>query len=331
MPQQFKKLFKKPKESFVAVNLGNFCLKGLIVKAGEPEGYFIEKNEGLSSERIKKLWAKEKILERKVRISIKNPTCLVRYFSFPKTDKKKLKQALFYELNKFIPFSPDEVYFDFCILKELGPSENLILLAVVKKRHIDEVLAAFRKANLKVSEVNLDSICLINLFLNNSHESKNINSCILDIGHNFSTMTILNKGIPFLTRDVKFSAKDIFQIISRVKNYSEAGIEKRLLSLEDSSQFLELIQDSISNICEEMKSSFDYFEVNKGERIDKLYLSGGLVSVKNIAHSFSDFLDMEVEILDVFSREKQNLDKSFFSKEFMPFKNSFSAAFGLIL
>lgn len=323
------KFIRKEADKFVAINLGNCYTKGLIVEGDKVIDYFIEVKGDLAAT-IKKFWIEKKISIKKVKISVKNPSCLVRYFPFPKMEKKRLKQALFYEMNKFIPFSPDAVYFDFFILEEVSSTQSSMMLAVAKKDFIDNILDIFGKANLRVAEINLDSICLTNLFLNNYGEDKETNSCILDIGYNFSTMTILNKGIPFLTRDVKFSAKEVFQIVSRIKDKSLSEIEKQLFSSESSSEFLKLTQDSISNFCNELKNSFDYFEVNKGELVNKLYLSGGLASMEGIEKVFAEALDMEVEVLKPISEKGLNLSEAFFGKEFTNFKNSFATLFGLI-
>ncbi|NQT28279.1 MAG: pilus assembly protein PilM [Candidatus Omnitrophica bacterium] len=323
------KFIRKEADKFVTINLGNCYTKGLIVEGEEVTDYFIEAKKDLAAT-IKKWWAEKKISTKKVKVSVKDPSCLVRYFPFPKMDKKKLKQALFYEMNKFIPFPSDEVYFDFFILGEISATQSSVLLAVAKKSFIDNILDVFGKSGLRVTEINLDSICLTNLFLNNYGENKETNSCILDIGYNFSTMIILNKGVPFLTRDVKFSAKEVFQIVSRIKNKSLSEIEKQLFSPEGGSEILKLTQDSISNFCKEMKASFDYFEVNKGELVNKLYLTGGWASIEGIEKVFTEALDTEVEVLEPILKRGPKLSQAFSDKEFTKFKNSFSTLFGLI-
>jgi len=330
MIPQWNNFLKKGGGDFVGINLGSYYLKGLVVKEGKVVDYFIKKKEDLSIA-IKKLWIEKKISAKKVKISVKNPSCLVRYFSFPKMDRKKMSQALLYEMDKFIPFPSDEVYFDFFVLGESAPTEALVLLAAAKKDFINQILESFEKNDLRISEISLDSICLINIFLSQYKETDETNTCILDIGYDFSTMTILNKNIPFLTRDVKFNAKDLLQVMSRLKDLSFSDIEKRLASSKGNKEFLELAQDAVSGLCEEMKSSFDYFEVNTEKRIDKVCLSGGLASVRGLTSIFSEALDAEVSVLDAFHQERGNLDKIFFDKKFDNLKNHFSVAFGLIL
>jgi type IV pilus assembly protein PilM len=320
------KFSDKKADSFVSINLGNYYIKGLVVHSGKVLDYFIKEKQDLSKT-IKEIWQGKTINTDRVKIAVKNPASLVRYFSFPKVDRKKMRDALFYELNKYIPFSPEEVYFDFAVLEEISPSELFILLAAAKKEFIQEILDVFEKEKLKVLEINLDSICLVNFFLNTYKESAGTNACILDMGYSFSTLTILKKTVPFITRDLGFGTKDIFQIISHTKNLSFPDIEKWLISSESHNEFLELAQDSILGLCKEIKSSFDYFEVNKGERIEKVFLTGGLAGVKALDSIFKDYLDIEVGTFN----NLKDLDISFSDERFNTFKNSFVVALGLLL
>ncbi|MDP2923391.1 MAG: pilus assembly protein PilM [Candidatus Omnitrophota bacterium] len=316
---------KTDTESFVAINLGNQYIKGLVVKGDEIIDFFLKEKKDIPTT-LREIWQEKKITTDTVKISLKDAATIVRYFPFPKLEKKKIKQTLFYELNKHIPFPPEEVYFDFSILEELNPSEIFVLLAVAKKEFINNILQIFEKEKMKVSSITLDSICLINLFLKNQAETK-INSCILDIGNSFSTLTILKKETPHLTRDIGFGIKDIFNIISHTKNMPLEEIENWFACVENHNEVLELSQDSISGLCKEIKSSFDYFEVNKGERVEKLYLTGGLTYIKNIDNVFKDYLDVETGFLD----NAQNLKISFSKEDFNRVKNSFSVALGLVL
>ena len=327
MPLLKDNLFKKPAESFVGLNLGNCYVKGLLVKENKISDCFSEKRKEDLPTLLKEIWQKRKIPTDKVKISIKNPSALIRYFPFPKVDKKKMREVIFYELNKHIPFSPEEVYFDFAVLEELSGSEIFLLLAVAKKEFIDGILEVFDKENLKILEINLDSICLTNLFLNAYKEEKKINNCILDLGYSSSSLTILKKEMPFLTRDIEFRTKDLLALVSHLKNMTIPDVEAWLLSLENHTEFFELVQDDLSNLCNELKSSFDYFELNKGERIERLYLTGGLASCKDIENIFKDILGIEVSILDNFKDLKIKIPQ----EKIANFKNSLSVAMGLVL
>ncbi|MDD5069169.1 MAG: pilus assembly protein PilM [Candidatus Omnitrophica bacterium] len=314
------------KKSFVAINLGNNSVKGVVVSANKIVDYFIEKKDDLPV-LLKDIWSKKRNLPEKVKISLKDPATLIRYFNFPKLDKKKMRAALFFELNKHIPFLPQEVYFDYAILEEASPREVFLLLAVAKKQFIDAIVSAFQNQGLKIIDINLDSVCLANLFLKVYKEEKNKNSAILDIGHSCSSLSILKDGLPFVTRDLEFNGSDAFSTLSHMKALPLKEIEAWVESPENSGEFLSLIQYSISNLAKEIKNSFDYFELNKGERVQTLYLTGGLANLAELNEVFSESLGLEVKTLGDFSK----LNLSLPDAEFDKVKNGLAVSLGLSL
>jgi Tfp pilus assembly PilM family ATPase len=106
-----------------------------------------------------------------------------------------------------------------------------------------------------------------------------------------------------------------------------AEIEKWIGLGQNHKEALELTQDTITSLCKEVKSSFDYFEVNKGEHIEKLYLSGGVTYISGIDSLFKDYLGIEVDFL----AKAANVNISVGGKDFQNMKNSFSVALGLVL
>ncbi|MCM8831156.1 MAG: pilus assembly protein PilM [Candidatus Omnitrophica bacterium] len=312
-------------KNFVIVNLGAYYIKGLIIKENKIIDYFIEPNGDFAT-LLKRIWQEKKITTNKVKVSIKNPFCLVRYFPFIKLEKKKLKEALFYELSKHIPYQPQEVYFDFSILEERSQNEVFLLLAVAKQEIINQIIETFKKQNLEVSQITLDSLCLINLFLDNYNDNNKQNVALLDIGYSSSTLIIIRKGIPVLTRELTFNVKDIFGVISNLKNLQLNQVESWIFSLHDKNALLELIQENIINLYKEMRTSFDYFEVNSGENINKIFLTGGLSSADILGKFLKDILGIDLEILSLGSNSEV-----FSDEKFKTFKNSFSVAFGLYI
>jgi type IV pilus assembly protein PilM len=321
----FNKFINKETQDFVGINIGNYFVKGLIVHNGVITDSFLKEKKNLP-ETLKQVWQEKNISTNKVKLSLKDHSTLVRYFSFPKIDKNKIKQTLFFELNKHIPFSPEEVYFDFSILEE-NPTELFLLLAIAKKEIVNSTIDIFEKEKKEILEIGLDSIYLVNVFLNSYKEERKINVSILDIGYGFSTLTVLKKGTPFMTRDLTFGTKDILNILSHIKNIPLDAIDKWVSAPENHKEFLELSQDNITALCREVKSSFDYFEVNKGERIDKVFLTGGLSSIGGIDALFKEHFESEVLFLDNLS----NLKTAISEDKFKILKNTFAVASGIVL
>lgn len=64
---------------------------------------------------------------------------IVREIDFPNTNIKELKEALGYQLESFIPFNNDDVYFDIHALYRIG-QDTKVLIVAVKKAALDHVL-----------------------------------------------------------------------------------------------------------------------------------------------------------------------------------------------
>lgn len=325
-----KRIIRENTATFTGINLGSRYIKGLAIKQGKIENYFIYPKEELSLS-IEALKKEKKIAGKEIRISFKDPSCLIRYCSFPKTDRKKLKQALYYQLNKLIPYSPDEVHFDYEVLKEISPTQDYILLAVAKKKYIQTLLEPFQEKGFLVSEITPDSIALINLYLNNYPEDSKINACILDIGHSFSTINIFEKGVPFLSRELKFNTKDVIDIILRVKGIDQEKAIETLSCLDKKSDLFDVLEENIADWCKELKNSFDFFELNRGESLNKLYLTGGIVKIPNIADIFSVNLEIPVEILIPEKSDIFEFEDNFSKKSYMNYRHNLAVCFGLVV
>ncbi len=322
-------LIRRNTQAYTGINLGSGFIKGVTVRQGRVTACFVEP-KGEISDTIDILKKRKAIEEKKIKISLKDSSCLVRYFSFPKTDKKKLKQAIYYQLNKYIPYPPGEVYFDYAVLKEISPSQDYILLAVAKKNYIQEILAIFTKKGLSVSEITLDSISLINLYLNRYPEDEKINSCLLDLGHSFSTMNIFEKGVPFLSREAKFCTKDIIDIIVRTKEIknSEDFFSSICVRI---GKFFDIVEEEVSSWCKEIRNAFDFFELNREDKIDKLYITGGLASAPGLTDIFSKQLEVPTEVFEPCSQDAPGLRAVFKDEKMKFFKNNLAVSFGLAL
>ncbi|MCK5491513.1 MAG: hypothetical protein KAJ14_00180, partial [Candidatus Omnitrophica bacterium] len=74
------KFFGKDTKNFTGISLDSYYVKGLLFEQGIAQNYFIERNRDLP-QLLKKIWEDKKISSKKVKLTLKNPFCLVRYFS----------------------------------------------------------------------------------------------------------------------------------------------------------------------------------------------------------------------------------------------------------
>lgn len=317
------KLFPEQDSEFVALDLGSRYIKGLFYKNNRIEDIFSEENKDNTIKSSVDLLKKNDLLSKKIKISVKGSGTIIRYIAFPKVNN--LKTALSYELSKYIPFPADSVYFDIFIVDEnYSKTDFLIILAVAKKIFIDSLLKGFGQEKANIAEITLNNLVLINIF--SITEKLEKNTAVIDMGFSSILLNLIKKNTPYLSREIKIGGINIIEKLSRAKNLDKTKAEELLINSQTYEEFEEIEEDIFSELSEEIKNSFDYFEMNTGERIHNILITGGFSKIKNIDKIISSSLGVEVKIWNPWDMLNISLSKD------MPLcKEMFNVALGLTL
>lgn len=337
-----KKFFKEDDDEFIVIDLGEAYLKGLFVCGNQIKSFLFEKNTGHPAKIISEWLKQESISSREIKVAVKGQQTLIRYLPFPKVPKDKLKDVFGYELAKYIPFSQEDVYFDIDILDEnYSQKEMFLVLAVARKDFLDKIIQAFKEQKINISEINLSSIALINLFTKNLTAKnapaalKDENSAIVDIGLNTTVVNLFKKDLPCLSREIKVAAKNFLDKVAKIKELSEAEALDFVMALNapkdnvdqgEVQEVLEIIEEVSYELAEEIKNSLDYFEINFGQRIQNIFITGGLAKVQGLAKVISHSLDINTQVWDVLSSLELKSDS-----DVGEFKEAMAVALGLSL
>lgn len=307
--------FLHPKDNdYVAIDLGMGLVKACLVKNNQLEDIFIGKGGDYPSAIA--LLKEKGLASKKLKVSIKGPSTIVRCIPFPKAAKSNLREAIGYELSKYIPFPENSIYYDIFVLDDNYSREELfVLIAGAKKETVDSLLQEFRQANLEVQEITLNSIALTNLF--SVTESNSENTLIVDIGFSSTLLNILKKGLLYLSREIKISGKNVLDKIRDYKPPSE-GEELKYDWIGS--------EEIIVEFLSEIKNSSDYFEMNVGEKIQKILLTGGYAHLEVFRYSIQSTINARLEIWKPTETLKIKL-----SSEAERVKNALSVVIGLSL
>jgi Tfp pilus assembly PilM family ATPase len=90
---------------------------------------------------------------------------VLRYVELPVTVKENLRASLGYEMEKYVPFSVDKVYFDYQIIAQHKESGKItVLLVLAKKESIDPYLALVKELGAGISGIETSSTAMANYF-----------------------------------------------------------------------------------------------------------------------------------------------------------------------
>ncbi len=271
-----------------------------------------------------------------INISVSGASTVVRYIDFPRMNEDELKQALRFEVQKYIPFPINEANLDSCILKEdLSDNKMLVLVAAVKKEFINQRLKLIQEAGLKTNIVELDSLALINAFnFNYSKEDANIKNktiALLNIGASMSNLNILENGHPVLSRDIYIAGNNLTQKIQEAIGIDLKSIEelKPNIDKEKLNKVVTVAESVLSDLSKELRTSFDYYEGQSTSSIIKIFLSGGGSKFNGLKDILANLLSIEVEYWDPL--RQISITDSIDSKEAKASSAQLAVAVGLAL
>jgi general secretion pathway protein L len=98
-------------------------------------------------------------------IALPRDIALLQFLNLPIAVEEDLRATLGYEMDRHTPFSFDEVYFDYHVVKRF-PESNLlyVMLITIKKDPVDYYLDLFKKINVKPRGIEITTTALFNVF-----------------------------------------------------------------------------------------------------------------------------------------------------------------------
>ena len=285
----------------------------------------IEK-EAITAKLIKGLIDKYKVNTGRVISGVKGESVIVRRIRMPLMGQRETNQAVRWQAEEHIPYSLDQICLSFQVLErnlmgEEGEYMSVILVGV-KKEAIRKHLQVLTRAGVFPKIVDVDALALFNVFQLSNPEDKD-KVALLEIGHNSTSIVILDRGYPFLIRDINWGGFHLTQAVKKALKVSyevaqemkeRYGIDAEEIDLsrpvnsenesEEKNKSLvnAAIRKAMNTLVKEIVHSFEYYTSQKeGTAIKKVILSGGTSCLRNIDKFLSEELGLSVETINPFT------------------------------
>nr|AKQ04176.1 hypothetical protein [uncultured bacterium Rifle_16ft_4_minimus_4226] len=117
---------------------------------------------------IKGFVGRNRFLSDNYVLGVPGEKTIVRYIDLPIAVEENLAQVISYELERYIPFTAEEVYFDYQVIQR-NAEENLlrIFLVAMKKDSLEYYLDILKEAQIEPTIVETSSTALLNTILFN--------------------------------------------------------------------------------------------------------------------------------------------------------------------
>jgi len=206
--------------------------------------------------------------------------CL-RLIQIPRVPSSELKGAVMWEGRNQVPFPLDRSFTDYQILGEIeaegGGQQLLALLAAAQQDVILESVERLQKLGISLSNLSLPAGLLWSACKHLAKPSDEEAFALVNVDQG-KTIVCVGKGAL-----LEFTREILFTGVYPASDDASSGEEHPLVR--------------------ELRRSFDYYqERHKGEKVKKIFLSGGSACEPRLAEFLSGALQVSVEAIDPFQK-----------------------------
>jgi len=256
---------------------------------------------------IDDLFKSLKLTTQNVATSISGHSVIIRKIRMQIMTEEEMETAIQWEAEQYIPFEVSEVNLDFQILgpDENDPTQMNVILVAAKKDFVNDYVAVFKECGLSPLVMDVDSFAMENAFEANHDVDEDSLVALVNMGCSAMNVNVLKGGASVFTRDITSGGNLFNEELQKRLGLSAEDAERAKLGGEvagaDSQSVLGVLSDASDSLLQEIQRSLDFFAATASDdRIQKVYITGGVSRQPNIRRKLSERLGVDVELLGPF-------------------------------
>jgi len=176
-------------------------------------------------------------------------------------------------------------------------TQTKYLVGGMLRSQVKQIAAAASKLRLSAELLQVAPVCSFNAFEFAYPEIFEKEAfLLLDIGHLQSTVLIGSKGELILVRSIDYGGKALMQALT-AEDALDADAAWLMIQQGDEGM-TEICRGSLARLGIEVRNSIGFFEGQREEAINRIFVSGGLARAETVLQTLSDELSLPCEIWD---------------------------------
>jgi type IV pilus assembly protein PilM len=315
----------KRADSVVGIDLGKHVLKGVTLRrksdsrlvltsfASRPVPEEFASAEDLSRE-LQQLMRELGGGAKACAFAVSDPSSILRIIEQPDTPVDLLRNALRFNGLAVLNQECKDFVLDVAPVgsptnegatpeKPSGPAGTSVLTQTkylvggIQRSQVKQIVAAAGKIRLSPELVQVAPVCSFNAFEVAYPETfANEAFLLLDTGHLQSTVLIGSKGELVLVRSIDYGGKALMYALT-AEDALDADAAWLMIQQSDEGM-IEICRGSLQRLGMEVRNSIGFFEGQREEQINRIFVSGGLARAETVLQTLSDELSLPCEIWD---------------------------------
>ncbi|HEX8430339.1 MAG TPA: type IV pilus assembly protein PilM [Longimicrobium sp.] len=223
---------------------------------------------------------------------------MVKKIQMDRMKEADAREVIRWEAEQYVPFDMENVQLDFHILDPLDDGLQMSVLLVAAKRELVEGrVGLLRDAGLAATVVDVDACALHNAFEYNYPEAMTGVCALVNVGHEISTVNVLQDGVLVLTRDIPFGSRRLREDLRRRHGLTVEEAEAVLEGRSDrAAEFRALLAEGSEELAMGIERAVAFLAAGESGGLSRVYLSGGSSRVPGLVEVVAGRLRARTEL-----------------------------------
>jgi type IV pilus assembly protein PilM len=252
------------------------------------------------------------VTPRSVVTAVGGRDVIIKKIQMDRMPEDDAREVIRWEAEQYVPFDMENVQLDFQILDpgEDGLQMNVLLVAA-KRELVEQKVMLLQDAGVAPAVVDVDAFALYNAFEQNYPEAGRGVVGLVNIGHEISTILVMQDGAPVVTRDVPLGSRHLREDLRRIHGLSVDEADAVLQGRTDAQpEHLRVLRERGSELAMSIERAVAFLSMDSalGRGLGALYLCGGGARIPQLSHALADHLHVRLEVLNPLQRLRVHPD-----------------------
>ena len=225
---------------------------------------------------------------------------VARNFELAALGAEEMEGAVMLEARQSVSADLNSMYSDFQILANLEKEKKDILFAAVPSQVVDKQVQIVENSGLNIELVDIDNLAAANCYIALDKNVQSQSVVLLNVGHSFTNIAIIDSGALRFIRNVSFGGSSISAEMAGIYGVPPEAAEE-LKKREDLWKGIgfsakNVLRKTMPDLLEAVYRSMEYcMNRKKILNIDKILITGGTSNLGGIESFIADALGIVAE------------------------------------
>lgn len=229
---------------------------------------------------------------------------IIKKIEMDRMKEADAREVIRWEAEQHVPFDIKSVELDFQILDPNGDGLQMeVLLVAAKRELIDNKVGLLQDAGVEPVVIDVDAFALHNAFEHNYPDSQAGIVALVNVGHETTNVSILEDGVPILTRDIPFGSRKIREDLQRERGLTAEQAEDVVQGREGAADLDSFVQSSADEVAVGIERASAFLMTREdGNSVGRIFLSGGGARIPGMSQTLAQRMNVETEVVNPFER-----------------------------